>query len=300
MIKLSGLHLLLTYQCNFECDHCFVWGSPWQSGVMTLPQIRNILEQAKSLGSVKSIYFEGGEPFLYYATLLQAAREAHQAGFEVGIVSNSYWALSPDDARVNLEPFAGMLADLSVSSDVYHYDERLSQQAQNAANAAAELDIPVGYISVAQPEAAAEVSRGQLPVGESSVMYRGRAAVKLADQAVKRDWSSFIECPHEDFRNPGRVHVDPFGNLHICQGICIGNLFHEPLANICENFSPEKDPLINIIMSQGPAGLVSEYQLVHSDGYADACHLCYEMRKLLRQQFPDILIPTNMYAVEQG
>ena len=34
-MKLSGLHLLLTCQCTFECDHCFVWGSPWQSGVMT-------------------------------------------------------------------------------------------------------------------------------------------------------------------------------------------------------------------------------------------------------------------------
>ena len=31
-MKLTGLHLLLTYQCVLECDHCFVWGSPWQKG----------------------------------------------------------------------------------------------------------------------------------------------------------------------------------------------------------------------------------------------------------------------------
>ena len=27
-MKLSGLHFLLTYRCVYECDHCFVWGSP--------------------------------------------------------------------------------------------------------------------------------------------------------------------------------------------------------------------------------------------------------------------------------
>ncbi|MFQ6004291.1 MAG: hypothetical protein ACE5OQ_02215, partial [Woeseia sp.] len=36
---LSGLHLLLTYACNYQCDHCFVWGGPWQSGTMTLATI---------------------------------------------------------------------------------------------------------------------------------------------------------------------------------------------------------------------------------------------------------------------
>ena len=59
MIKLTGLHLLITYQCTFECDHCFVWSSPWQSGVMTLGNIRHILAEAKASGTVK-IY---GKPY---------------------------------------------------------------------------------------------------------------------------------------------------------------------------------------------------------------------------------------------
>ena len=33
---LSGLHLLLTYKCNYECDHCFVWGGPSQKGTMAV------------------------------------------------------------------------------------------------------------------------------------------------------------------------------------------------------------------------------------------------------------------------
>jgi len=29
-MNVNGLHLLLTYQCNFECDHCFVYSHPKQ------------------------------------------------------------------------------------------------------------------------------------------------------------------------------------------------------------------------------------------------------------------------------
>ena len=62
-MKLSSVHILLTYQCTLECDHCFVWSSPWQSGVLTLENLREVLYQSKGLGTVKSIYFEGGEPY---------------------------------------------------------------------------------------------------------------------------------------------------------------------------------------------------------------------------------------------
>ena len=78
-MKLSGLHILLTYQCTFECDHCFVWGSPFQEGTLTVKQIEDILTQAKDAG-VTSIYFEGGEPFLYYALMLRGVEMAYEMG----------------------------------------------------------------------------------------------------------------------------------------------------------------------------------------------------------------------------
>src|SRR3989304_2317532 len=175
-MRLSGLHLLLTYQCTLECDHCFVWGSPWQTGTMTLHDIRHIMEQASDLGTIPSVYFEGGEPFLYYGTLLKAVEMASHLGFQVGIVSNSYWATSVEDAVEWLRPFAGLVQDLSISSDVYHWSEEVSRQSQNAQAAAQQLGIPIGVMSVAQPEATNAASVvGQLPIGESAVMYRGRA-----------------------------------------------------------------------------------------------------------------------------
>ena len=197
-----------------------------------------------------------------------------------------------------LRPFAGWIQNLSVSSDVYHWNEKLSRQAQNARWAAEQLGIPAGLLSVAQPQDTdAALAVGQLPVGESAVMYRGRATAKLVAKAAKRPWAEFTECPHEDLREPGRVHLDPLGNLHICQGLVIGNLFEKPLKQICEEYDADSHPICGLLLSGGPAALVSEYNLPHASSYADACHLCYEARRTLRSRFPDILTPDQMYGV---
>ncbi len=96
---------------------------------------------------------------------------------------------------------------------------------------------------------------------------------------------------------PGRVHIDPFGNVHICQGISIGNIFSTSIAEICQNFNPYNHPIIAPLLEGGPFRLSKKYQISTKGKYADACHLCYETRKLLRLQFPDMLLPDQMYGV---
>lgn len=294
-MRLTGLHILLTYQCTFECDHCFVWGSPWQSGTLTLEQIKGILEQAKAAG-VETIYFEGGEPFLYYALLVRGVDMAYEMGFSVGVVTNGYWAQTVEDALLWLQPLAGKLDDLSVSCDLFHYSEEMLHQAGNAVQAAERLGIPVGTISVAQPEETeAAAGRGQIGA-EAAVMYRGRAVEKLVSRAAKHPWNGFTECPHEDLREPGRVHLDPLGNLHICQGLVIGNLFEKPLRQICDEYDADAHPICGPLLLGGPAALATEYALPHASDYADACHLCYEARIRLRARFPNLLAPDQMYG----
>jgi hypothetical protein len=210
-------------------------------------------------------------------------------GFETGIVTNSYWATTVEDAVEWLRPVAGLIQDLSVSSDIYHWNEKLSQQAQNARLAAEQLGIPLGFLSVAQPEDTAE--------GESSVMYRGRAAAKLVERTALHAWEQFATCPYEDLREPGRLHLDPLGHLHICQGISVGNMLQTSLREICEAYDPDAHPIAGPLLAGGPAALVRHYDVPHAERYADACHLCFEARQTLRATFPDVLAPDQMYGV---
>jgi hypothetical protein len=299
-MKITGLHLLLTYQCNYECDHCFVWGSPRQSGVMSVDNVRNILRQARDLGTIEWVFFEGGEPFLYYPVLMRGVQLATSMGFRVGIVTNAYWATCLEDAVTWLKPFVDMVEDLSISCDAYHSCDENSPLPQNATAAAEQLGIPTGIISIAPPEnLLAETTGGVLPDGESGVMYRGRATYRLADKVKPQPWDSFTQCTNEDFRDPGRVHLDPFGNIHLCQGLLLGNVFETPLRNIISAFDPDTHPITGPLLRGGPVELVNTYQLPHKTHYADACHMCYEARIALREKFPSILGPDQVYGIEK-
>jgi hypothetical protein len=300
-MKLNGLHFLLTYQCTFECEHCFVWGSPWQSGTMTLDKIRTILDQADELGTIEEIYFEGGEPFLYYPILLQGAVEAARHGYGVGIVSNAYWATSLEDAIQWLAPLQDIVKNLTVSSDLFHYNEKISRQAQYASQAAEMLNIPSGMITIDRPDVCeTQLSTGQIPEGESGVMFRGRAAVQLAPNAPVVPRERFVECPYENLVDPGRVHVDPLGYLHICQGISIGNLFETPLVTICARYAPHDHPIVGPLLDGGPLLLAQRYGVESRECYADACQMCYETRIALRERFGSVLTPDQMYGINLG
>ncbi len=214
----------------------------------------------------------------------------------MGIVSNGYWATSEADAIEWLSPMAGLIQDLSISSDLYHWDEKFSRHAQIATQAAEHLNIPLGIISVAQPEEVdSPKASGQLPIGESAVMYRGRAAHKLAGRAAPVTWNELVECPYEDLRDPDRVHVDSFGNLHLCQGLVIGNLFENSLVDICRNYDPDSHPIAAPLLAGGPRELVLRYEIEYEAEYADACHMCDDARRKLRAQFPEVLLPDQMY-----
>jgi MoaA/NifB/PqqE/SkfB family radical SAM enzyme len=259
---------------------------------MTSEQVRDILQQGNELGTIEWVYFEGGEPFLYYPLLVNGVDLARSYGFRVGLVSNGYWATNVEDATEWLRPFAGAVEDLSISCDPHHADEQLRAQAEHAISAAETLGIPAGLVSIALPD---EMNRGQLPPDRSALRYRGRAAEMLTSTARLHPWEQFTSCPYENLRTPERIHVDAFGYLHICQGITMGNLFRRPLKEVVTAYEPERHSIVGPILRGGPAALVDS-DLLKSD-YADACHLCFSARKTLRERFPETLAPIQMYEV---
>ncbi|MBI5649717.1 MAG: hypothetical protein HZC40_04605 [Chloroflexi bacterium] len=278
---LTGIHFILSYQCVSECDHCFVFGSPNARGTFTRAQIQCVLDEAKTIGTVKQIYFEGGEPTLFYPLLLESVKRARANGFDVGIVTNAYFATTEDDAALWLAPLRDLgVNDLSISDDAFHSSEEISP-AKRALNAARKLGMPVGAICIEPPRvesAGASREKGK-PVVGGDVMFRGRAAEKLTRDLPTRSWEEFTECPHEDLDNPERVHVDAFGNAHICQGLTMGNLWQTPLATLAQNYRADAHPICAPLVVGGPALLATEYNVPHADGYVDACHFCFSVRK---------------------
>jgi hypothetical protein len=296
---MSELDLLLTYKCNLECDHCFVFGGPKAKGVMKISDVEEILGQAQKIRSIEWIYFEGGEPVLYYPILLWGLRKAKKLGYKTGFITNAYWATSIEDAKEWLKPISEIgISDAVVSDDTFHYAKDEENLAKYARLAAAELGLPVSDIRIQEPKEylVGKDWKGE-PVREGAVLFKGRPVEKLVEGLPRKPWEEFDKCDDEDFLNQRRVHIDPFGYVHVCQGITIGNMKRTPLHRIFGNFNPYEHPICGPIVKGGPAELVRRYKVDHEESYVDECHLCYLTRLKLRKAFPDILAPDQMYGL---
>lgn len=266
---------------------------------MTIADIMEILREAEKLKDIKWIFFEGGEPFLYYPILLKGIKEASRRGFKTGIVTAPYWATTIEDAVEWLNPISKLgVSDFSVSEDAFHQDKEERDKPMNAIEAAKKLGIPVDTITIEEPTSSISEITGLegKPVTGGEVMFRGRAVEKLVEGLPRKPWTEFRECRHEDLANPSRVHLDPFGFVHLCQGLTMGNCKEEPLSELIRSYDPVSHPICNPLIKGGPAALVKKYNVSHEDGYVDECHLCYCARLVLRSRFPKYLGPGQMYG----
>jgi hypothetical protein len=76
----------------------------------------------------------------------------------------------------------------------------------------------------------------------------------------------------------------------------MGSMFERPLTEIVATYDPQTYPVIGPLLTGGPAALVERYDLPHQEAYVDACHLCYEARVMLRERFPEVLGPAQVYG----
>jgi hypothetical protein len=281
-MRLTGLHVLLTYGCVYECDHCFVWGRCASDGVFTLDHLDVVIEQALQLGTVRDVFFEGGETFVYYPALITAVRRASRS-FRTTIVTNGYWATSLDDACTWL----GRLAEAGlhrVEFILLHATGAARDWMEHPGIMASEI---LGLESVVQTVDAPWRATAPSGAAADSVNELDGGLGDSWAAAPRQLWSTYTDCPYQDLANPEQAHVDPAGNIHLCEGLVIGNLFQSSLPAIVAGYQPEADPLIGPLLAGGPAELVGRYHLPHEDFYLDACQLCLGSRDLLRARLPE-------------
>jgi hypothetical protein len=298
---LSGIHFLLTYACTWECDHCFLYCSPNAEGTFTVGRIKEALDEAKKIRSVEWIYFEGGEPFLYYPIMVEGLRIAHAMGFKTGVVTNCYWATDVEDAALWIDPIqkAG-IRDLSLSDDEFHHGDVEETPAKRAANAARQLGIPSGSICIDKPTIKPPQDGKGTPVIGGGALFKGRAADKLTEGLPTNPLDSFRECSHEELEKPSRVHIDPFGHVHICQGVSIGNMWQTPLSELIAGYNAADHPISDPLVRGGPAELARTYGINPDTDFVDECHACFSIRRALVDQFPDFLAPRQVYGFDES
>lgn len=191
----KSLALLLTYKCNFSCDHCSVSAGPKRREVLAADYMRRAIREAYAVPSIRTVVFTGGESTLYPDLLEAGISLAHNKGFITRLVTNAWWAKTPEQAKSFLQNIrAAGLDELNVSYDDFHlpYLERFGgeQNVLNAVQAATELGMTVLVGTVLHPGARINSSylrrifqnarvQGEVKFLEDFVFPLGRARQKL-------------------------------------------------------------------------------------------------------------------------
>lgn len=280
--SLSGLHFLITYGCSAECAHCFLWGSPARFAAMGADQIDDFLQQTVAVGTIKEVCAEGGESFTRYDVLLHFLRQATALGLKASALTNASWVRSRRQAEQQIAELMGAgLANLGISTDQWH-----------------QQFIPVSRVdTLLEVCSAAGLPAARMETTIEGVMFRGRAAARLAAAHATRRPEELTACPHEKLDAPSRCHLDCYGLLHLCQGLTLGPL---PITQALAAYDPAGHPIVRLLFDGGPLALArfaAGFGFALAPHYADACHLCYLAREFLRPRFPDLLGPDEMYGL---
>jgi Radical SAM superfamily/4Fe-4S single cluster domain len=297
---LTEIHFILSYMCNFECDHCFLYCSPKSQGTFTISQVREVLNELASIETIETVGFEGGEPFLFHPLLLESVRLAREKGFKTAIQTNSYWAMTEEDAALWLSSLRNAgLTMLEVSDDAFHHGDEAETSAKRAVAAAKNLGLKVSSICINTPgmQESTDHAKGE-PIYVGHPKLRGRAVDRLTEGLPTKPREEFTECPFEDLRNPMRVHIDSYGNVLLCQGLSMGNMWRTPLSQLVKDYVPESHPICGPLLNGGPAQLCREHNVQPENEYVDACHFCSKVCLALIDTFPQYLTPRQVYGLE--
>jgi len=296
MIK--SVHFLLTYQCTYTCDHCFLYCSPEAEGTFTLKQLKAVFDEMARIDTVISAGFEGGEPTLFYPLLIEGIKLARSRGLKTGMVSNAYQSTSVEDAELWLRPLKEAdLSMLELSDDLFHNEGGEASPAKLAHTAAKKLGLQVSTIAIKEPTVEKGSGKGR-PVIGGGAMFKGRAVEKLTEGLPTRPWEEFTTCPYEELERPERVHVDCFGNVMPCQGISLGNMWETPLSEIDAAWDAQAHPICGPLIRGGPAQLAREHGVGLDGEFVDECHFCFVVRKALLDRFPHYLGPAQVYGIK--
>jgi uncharacterized Fe-S cluster-containing radical SAM superfamily protein len=317
---MTSIALLFTYDCNAACDHCYYHSKPGKTGYITPAEAEGYFDSIiQNWGELTNVRILGGEPFIYYRPLLEIIRLASRHKANVTLLTNGVWGGSESLAdRVARELKEAGVTIAVIGSSGFHAPYVPPDTAVRAARAARRHGIKVAVANYVLESLDAE-NRHDLEsrrldemckefgvyTETSGLDWQGRASSKLVQLSSAKAQIPTGICPNiligkikERTNYAHGLVIDAGGWVTVCHGIAIGNTRHEPLDQIIRRYNPNTHPITRLIREKGPIGLLDLPEAANfkpKPNYKSLCHMCFEIRKHLRPQYPNELNPDNCY-----
>jgi len=277
----STIILLLTRQCLFSCTHCNTLSGPRQTHTFSHMVLVRALHYLSRVRTITDVIFSGGEPFLHYPLLKHGVFEASTLGLRPSVWTSGYFFRTRDDVVHALRPLIEVgLKGCLLSADEFHENADLARNVEIFRSALADIgcDLHLSSFSMKETAAPPTLARsGDLPLG-GPVPFMGRAARNIPGNMALWDPEDLDLCPHLDLASPTYLYLDSHGNLHLCPGIVLHNIFRGHVRRFFKEFVPHAHPIMGPLSQGGPRALARALEIPVDPGYADQCHLCWEVR----------------------
>jgi hypothetical protein len=141
ILEPNTVTILPTNTCTAQCRHCSMNSGPDRHDALTGEELENIIDQLCAASDISVIVFSGGETTLLGEHFNRALRRCKKHGVLSRLVTNAFWAHTPEAALEKLRELrtAG-LDELNISTDDFHLPYISLQKVKNAYQAAIQLD----------------------------------------------------------------------------------------------------------------------------------------------------------------
>jgi sulfatase maturation enzyme AslB (radical SAM superfamily) len=319
-MNLTGITWLTTYNCNLNCEHCF-FNVRGDKKYMEPDLVEAVFD---SLGNDHGMFWQhlsGGEIFIDSGRLMNILEIIHK-NFQknIGLSTNGFWAKKRDQAAAILDQLKERgVNGIAVSMDYYHSKWLDGSIPEGLLKMISEKDFQthsyaMGAVLQEEVEGADAVNISysdhfykntdlrKCPQAPTKVRSIGRGAyinIPKQQYVPEGKCTDLSEClgKRSPF-NPAMVWIDCYGNVMVCYGIIIGNLYKKEMKQILAEYNQYENDIVNRLIEGGPRNLfllAQEKGWQHTGYFFDKCDMCFQSRKYLKDFFPDTLGPDECY-----
>jgi len=242
-------------QCNIKCEHCVAAQDSNSHAKMDLPRARSIIDEMAG-ANVSAISFTVGEPLIFLNDILSLVRLCNKHGIYSRIVSNGFWAKTPEQADdIVSELKISGLSQLRLSFSRWHQEHINSENILNAAVSCQKfsLDYFISFVtdfSIADDAFEQFLYDHQLKFFPEPLLFLGRAG-EFSRSQISTDYP-----PHLCDMNP---ILTPELDMYACcdaqdqfsetDFFFLGNLQNFSSNELFERY--EQNPFFNLIKTVG-------------------------------------------------
>lgn len=268
--------------CNLRCGHCVAAGEKHHSATMGLDRAMMALEKLQEAG-VGGISFTAGEPFLFFDEMEQLVSWCSSRQMYTRIVTNGYWADTPEGIRERLDRLkhAG-LSQLRISCSRFHQRQVSIENLINAVSYSRliGLDCFISFVTDFSDEdirLEKHLQQSGVKYFPEPMIYAGNAK-ELPLPPIRTDYQ-----PNSCMMNP---YLTPDLELYGCcdagmyfnktNFFYLGSIEKHSVGELFDYF--ERHPLYSLIRQVGLSGLASCSGMLSQEiiGYRK-CELCIKL-----------------------